>query len=133
AAAAQGAGRRRRPSEMVDDNGLRAVTPAQLLQWKDTRWRPREGSSGAGLRALRALDPGSLGGAPVGDPPCGAASGETGRSGGVAPPETGEVMRPGWQPRDPWSERRQPDAGSGRFRPKLRRAVTVRRAMAVSE
>lgn len=25
-----------------EDNGLRAVTPAQLLQWKDTRWRPRD-------------------------------------------------------------------------------------------
>jgi uncharacterized protein YfaT (DUF1175 family) len=24
------------------DNGLRAVTLAQLLQWKDTRWRPQE-------------------------------------------------------------------------------------------
>ena len=24
-----------------EDNGLRAVTPAQLLQWKDTRWRIR--------------------------------------------------------------------------------------------
>ncbi len=24
------------------DNGLRAVTPAELLQWKDTRWRPRD-------------------------------------------------------------------------------------------
>ncbi len=25
-----------------EDNGLRAVTPAELLKWKDTRWRPRE-------------------------------------------------------------------------------------------
>lgn len=24
------------------DSGLRAVTPADLLQWKDTRWRPRD-------------------------------------------------------------------------------------------
>ena len=28
--------------EPSQDNGLRAVTLAQLLQWKDTRWRPRE-------------------------------------------------------------------------------------------
>lgn len=27
---------------MNADNGLRAVTPAELLKWKDTRWRPRE-------------------------------------------------------------------------------------------
>lgn len=25
-----------------EDNGLRAVTPAELFGWKDTRWRPRE-------------------------------------------------------------------------------------------
>ncbi len=42
AAAEQGAGRRRPSPELVEDNGLRAVTPAQLLQWKDTRWRPRD-------------------------------------------------------------------------------------------
>jgi len=25
-----------------EDNGLRAVTPAELMKWKDTRWRPRD-------------------------------------------------------------------------------------------
>lgn len=25
-----------------EDSGLRAVTPAELMQWKDTRWRPHE-------------------------------------------------------------------------------------------
>ncbi len=38
----QGSGRRRPAAETVYDHGLRAVTPAQLLQWKDTRWRPRD-------------------------------------------------------------------------------------------
>lgn len=28
--------------DFPQDNGLRAVTPAQLLQWKDTRWRTRD-------------------------------------------------------------------------------------------
>ncbi len=31
----------RRPATH-DDNGLRAVTLAELQQWKDTRWRPRD-------------------------------------------------------------------------------------------
>ena len=26
----------------TEDNGLRAVTPTELLQWRDTRWRPRD-------------------------------------------------------------------------------------------
>lgn len=38
----QSAGKRRQSPEEIEDNGLRAVTPAQLLQWKDTRWRPRD-------------------------------------------------------------------------------------------
>jgi hypothetical protein len=35
----------RKPGKQListEDNGLRAVTPAELLQWKDTRWRPRD-------------------------------------------------------------------------------------------
>lgn len=32
----------RQTTPISQDNGLRAVTPAQLLQWKDTRWRPRD-------------------------------------------------------------------------------------------
>lgn len=30
------------PQSISQDNGLRAVTLADLLQWKDTRWRPRD-------------------------------------------------------------------------------------------
>jgi len=42
-AAGAGAGGRRQTSATTnEDHGLRAVTPAQLLQWKDTRWRPRD-------------------------------------------------------------------------------------------
>jgi uncharacterized protein YfaT (DUF1175 family) len=35
---------RKTPKNVIstEDNGLRAVTPAELLQWKDTRWRPRD-------------------------------------------------------------------------------------------
>jgi uncharacterized protein YfaT (DUF1175 family) len=32
----------RKTTSSNEDSGLRAVTPAQLLQWKDTRWRPRD-------------------------------------------------------------------------------------------
>lgn len=32
----------RNSPKLPEDNGLRAVTPAQLLQWKDTRWQPRD-------------------------------------------------------------------------------------------
>jgi uncharacterized protein len=35
-------GKAREEKASSDDNGLRAVTPAQLLQWKDTRWRTRD-------------------------------------------------------------------------------------------
>lgn len=35
-------GKRPATPDTPEDNGLRVVTPAQLLQWKDTRWRPRE-------------------------------------------------------------------------------------------
>lgn len=42
AAPAGGAGQGRASPSTPQDNGLRAVTPAQLLQWKDTRWRPRD-------------------------------------------------------------------------------------------
>lgn len=42
AAPAPRAGRRQEFPNTPQDNGLRAVTPAQLLQWKDTRWRPRD-------------------------------------------------------------------------------------------
>ena len=38
----QGAGKRPESPAIPEDNGLRAVTLAQLLQWKDTRWRPRD-------------------------------------------------------------------------------------------
>ena len=31
-----------RSKTLKEDSGLRAVTPAELLTWKDTRWRPRE-------------------------------------------------------------------------------------------
>jgi len=30
--------------ETSDDNGLRAVTVQQLMEWKDTRWRPEPGN-----------------------------------------------------------------------------------------
>lgn len=30
------------PAHANEDNGLRAVTLAELMQWKDTRWRPRD-------------------------------------------------------------------------------------------
>ena len=42
AAPDEAAGRRRDGRKDTYDNGLRAVTPAELLQWKDTRWRPRD-------------------------------------------------------------------------------------------
>ena len=37
----QGNTKQRTQKTIPEDNGLRAVTPAQLLQWKDTRWRIR--------------------------------------------------------------------------------------------